>query len=125
MATYILLLTLTPEGREQALADSKSVLAAAEGSADDGVEVLGIYGVLGDYDFVAIVETKGNEEVGRFSLMLGVRAGAHIQTLPAIPFSRLSQDIAVRVATSELPLPSEDEGGDGESDAGTGSTASV
>ena len=46
---------------------------------------------LGEYDFVNIVEAPDNNAVARFSLELGVMAGAHITTLPATPISRLEQ----------------------------------
>ena len=49
------------------------------------VQCLGLYGVLGDYDFVTILEAPDNEAAARFSLELGVESGAHIQTLPAVP----------------------------------------
>ncbi len=44
-----------------------------------------LYGVLGDYDFVTILEAPDNEAAARFSLELGAESGAHIQTLPAVP----------------------------------------
>ena len=53
--------------------------------------MLGLYAVLGDYDFVNIVEAPDNDSVGRFSLDLGVRAGVHIITLLTIPISRLEK----------------------------------
>ena len=89
MPTYILLLTLTPEGREKMVADSASVRRAGTAVGGPDIQVLGLYGVLGDYDFVSIVEAPDNEAMARFSLELGVRAGVHIATLPAIPISRL------------------------------------
>ncbi len=89
MATYILLLTLSPEGRQNALQDPDSVRRAQDEISVPGVQVLGIYGVLGEHDFVSIVEADDNQSIARFSLELGVRAGAHITTLPAIPIGRL------------------------------------
>ena len=89
MATYILLLTLSPEGRQHALHDPESVRRAQDEISIPGVQVLGVYGVLGEYDFVSIVEADDNQSIARFSLELGVRADAHITTLPAIPIGRL------------------------------------
>ena len=89
MATYILLLTLSPEGRQDALRDPDSVRRAQDEISVPGVQVLGVYGVLGEYDFVSIVEADDNQSIARFSLELGVRAGSHITTLPAIPIGRL------------------------------------
>ena len=89
MATYIQLLVLTPDGREKALQDTESLLRAQHDILMSGVQVLGVYGVLGQYDFVNIVEAPDNEAIARFSLELGVRAGVSITTLPAIPIGRL------------------------------------
>ena len=99
MATYIQLLTLTQEGREKALKDPESVLHAQDNISVPGVQVLGLYGVLGQYDFVNMVEAVDNEAVARFSLNLGVQAGAHITTLPAIPIGRM--DTASHEKSSE------------------------
>ena len=89
MATFILLLTLTPEGQSKALRGPEYLLEAENAIDIPGVHNLGIYGVLGQYDFVALVQADSNEDVARFSMELGVRAGAHITTLPAVPLARL------------------------------------
>ncbi|MBM3139034.1 MAG: GYD domain-containing protein [Chloroflexi bacterium] len=88
MPTYILLLTLTTEGREAMLEDPESLIRAEAACSTEEIQSLGLYGVLGDYDFVSIVEAPDNEAAARFSLELGVRAGAHITTLPAVPIAR-------------------------------------
>ena len=89
MASYIQLLTLTPEGRARVLEDSTHLLNEQNKITIEGVRVLGQYAVLGTYDFVNIVEAPDNESVARFSIELGVRAGALITTLPAIPVAQL------------------------------------
>ena len=53
--------------------------------------MLGVYGVLGEYDFVSIVEADDNQSIARFSLELGVRIGLHIETLPAIAIGFLTE----------------------------------
>ncbi len=88
MPTYILLLTLTPEGRARMLEDAENLRRAEAAIRIPGVSVMGVYGVLGEYDFVSILEAPDNDAAARFSLDLGVRAGAHITTLPAIPITR-------------------------------------
>ena len=88
MARYILLMTLTPEGRERMAADPERVLRAETEVRTPDTQMLGLYAVLGNYDFVAIVESPDNAGIARFSLGLGVAAGVHITTLPAIPIAR-------------------------------------
>jgi uncharacterized protein with GYD domain len=103
MATYILLLTLTPEGQVKALADGDYLLDVERNINVHGVQTLGVYGVLGDYDFVALVESVSNEAVGRFSIELGVKAGVHVTTMPAIPLSRL--DVHTQALAAEAMAP--------------------
>ena len=91
MPTFIQLLTLTPEGRANMLQDPDVILRSQQAIRVPDVVVLGLYAVLGDYDFVNIVDAPDNAAVARFSLELGVRAGAHVTTLPAIPISRLER----------------------------------
>ena len=112
MAIYIQLLTLTPEGRERALEDPESVRRAQYEINIPGIELLGEYGVLGEIDFVNIVQAPDNESIARFSLELGVRAGVHINTMPAIPISRLEGAIRREVPSlvTGAPTPEDNEG---------------
>jgi len=105
MGTYVLLLTLTPDGRERAAGDPQSVLAAEETVHVPGVQMMGLYGVLGEYDFVGIVEADDNETVARFSLELGVAAGVHVETMPAIPITRLKSSPQDPALAAELDVP--------------------
>ena len=91
MANYILLMTLTSEGREQTLKDPQRMVRAAHGSRIPGVTGLGLYAVLGPYDFVGIVEAPDNDAAARYSMQLGVEAGVHITTLPAVPIALLQE----------------------------------
>ena len=88
MATYFLLITLTPEGRAASFEDPARLLRIERETEGPGVECLGLYGVLGHYDFISMVEADDNEAIAQFSLEYGVRAGAHIETLPGVPISR-------------------------------------
>ena len=89
MPTYVLLLTLTSEGREQMSREPDSIERAEEAVSIPQTQVMGLYGVLGEYDFVTLLEAPDNEAAARFSLEFGVRAGVHVTTLPAIPIGRL------------------------------------
>ena len=92
MATYIMLITLTPEGRAAAAREADYLLAIEDKVAAPGVNMMGLYAVLGRYDYVAILDAPDNEAAARFSLDLGVEAGLHIETLPVIPATRLDQE---------------------------------
>jgi uncharacterized protein with GYD domain len=92
MSTYILLLTLDADGREQMFENPESLLLAVSEISIPDVQSLGIYAVLGGHDFVMILEAADNEAAARFSIELGARAGAHISTLPAIPIGQLETE---------------------------------
>ena len=107
MATYILLLTLTPEGRTRALEEPDYMLGIESTITVPDVQTLGLYAVLGPYDFVTIVSAPSNEAAARFSIELGVKAGVHVLTLPVIPASSLDEDEVERSAgaTAEVRPP--------------------
>ena len=112
MATYIMLITLTPEGRAAAQREADYLLSIEDKIAHPGVNMMGLYAVLGRFDYVTIVEAPDNEAVARFSLDLGVEAGVHIETLPVIPASRLDDEeehARARISLLE-PLGLESEG---------------
>ncbi len=50
-----------------------------------GVKVIAQYAVLGQFDFVTIIEAPDNKTVARISVELGSRGTVQITTLPAIP----------------------------------------
>jgi uncharacterized protein with GYD domain len=89
MSIYILLMKLTPKGQEKMLEDPDSVLNAANEIRIPDVQTLGLYAVLGEQDFVSIIDAPDNEAAARFSIELGARAGVSVATMPAIPISRL------------------------------------
>ena len=93
MATYFLLLSLNQDGRNLMHEDPEVILHAAHSSDLPDVQCMGLYAVLGDYDFITVLEAPDNESAARFSLELGVKAGVEVQTVPAIPVSRLEQRI--------------------------------
>jgi uncharacterized protein with GYD domain len=102
---------LTPEGRARALQDPDYLSREENAIAIPGVQTLGLYAVLGQYDFVTIVEAQGNEEIARFSIELGVKANVHITTLPTVPASRLETTpttLSTQVeleARERIPIP--------------------
>ncbi len=104
MGTYILLLTLTPEGQARALANADYMLDVEAEIAVPGIQTLGLYAVLGQYDYVTLVEAPDNESIARFSIELGVRASVHVATMPVIPASRLEEKLEVRRARVAIDL---------------------
>jgi len=85
MATYVILSTLTDEGRKTIKENPKRILEVNKELTKMGIKVKEQYAVLGPYDFVNIVEAKDNETVMNMSLELGSRGSVHMLTLAAIP----------------------------------------
>ena len=91
MATYILLSTLTDEGRKTIKARPERIQEVNKELEAMGAKVVDQYAVLGPYDFVSIVEALDNETIGRISVELGARGTVQIMTLPAISVSDFVQ----------------------------------
>ena len=89
MATYILLSTLTDEGRKTVKDKPSRIQEVNKEIEAMGAKVVGQWAVLGPYDFVNVVEAPNNETVARISLELGARGTIQIMTLPAIPVEEL------------------------------------
>jgi uncharacterized protein with GYD domain len=85
MPTYVLLSTLTSEGR-QTLHNNPDRLEEVNQEIEDfGCKILSQYALLGPYDFISIIEAPDNETVAHLSVDLGSRGTVNIMTLPAIP----------------------------------------
>ena len=89
MPTYILLSTLTPEGRQTLHRDPDRMQQVNKEISEFGCKVISQYAVLGPCDFVTIVEAADNATVAHLSVDLGSRGTVNITTLPAIPLDEL------------------------------------
>lgn len=97
MATYVLLSTLTDEGRKTVKHRPERIQEVNREIETWGAKVVAQYAVLGPYDFVNIVEAPDNETIARVSLELGSRGTIQITTLPAFPVEQfINQLVKVR-----------------------------
>lgn len=85
MATYIMLSTLTDEGAKTIKQNPERIREVNREVEKLGVRVISQYAVLGQYDFVSIVEAPDLGTVMRVSAELASRGSIKIQTLAAIP----------------------------------------
>lgn len=85
MPLYVLLSTLTPEGRKTIKKNAERIKEVNKEIEAFGAKVLAQYAVLGLYDFINIVEAPDNEAIVNVSLELGSRGTIEIMTLPAMP----------------------------------------
>lgn len=89
MPIYVLLTTLTPEGSQTLHKRPERLEEVNREIEDFGCKVVAQYAVLGQYDFVTILEAEDNETIAHLSVDLASRGTMKIQTLPASPLPDL------------------------------------
>jgi uncharacterized protein with GYD domain len=89
MGTYVLLSSLTPEGRETLHKNPERLTAVNDEIEKLGCRVLTQYALMGPYDFLTIIEGPDNETVAHLAVDLGARKTVNIMTSPAIEISDL------------------------------------
>ena len=87
MATYVILSTLTDEGRKTIKENPGRILEVNKELAKMGIKVKEQFACLGLYDFVNIVEAKDNESVMKMSVAIGARGSVQMTTLAAMPIA--------------------------------------
>jgi len=85
MATYVVLSTLTDEGRKTIKQNPDRIMEVNKELEKMGIKVKAQYAVLGPYDFVNIVEAPDNETVLKMSVEIGSRGSVQLLTLAALP----------------------------------------
>ena len=85
MPTFILLTTLTPEG-VQTLKNNPARIREVNREVEQlGATVTAQWAVLGQYDFINVIEAPDEKTIARVSLELGSRGTARYESLAAIP----------------------------------------
>lgn len=84
MAIYVMLTTLTDEGRKTVKANPQRIKEVNQEVENLGVKILAQYALLGQYDFINILEAPSNEAVSKVALELGARGTLHTTTLAAM-----------------------------------------
>ncbi|HUV53227.1 MAG TPA: GYD domain-containing protein [Dehalococcoidia bacterium] len=84
MATYIMLTTLTDEGRKTVKQNPARIQEVNKEVEAMGVKILSQYAVLGPYDFVNILDAPSNDVVVKVALELGARGTLQTLTLAAM-----------------------------------------
>ncbi len=89
MSTYLMLTTLTDSGRK-ALQDDPEILKEINKEVEFmGVKMLTQYALLGQYDFVNIVDAPNNEAVAKLAIRLSAKGTTQTLTLAAISIEDL------------------------------------
>jgi uncharacterized protein with GYD domain len=96
MSTYVLLSTLTDEGRKTVSERPERIMEVNQELEAMGIKVLQQYAVMGPYDFVNIVEARDNNAIFKMSLALGSRGTVQIMSLAASPIDEFIAQIKAR-----------------------------
>ncbi|MCX6005888.1 MAG: GYD domain-containing protein [Chloroflexi bacterium] len=92
MAVYLLLSTLTGEGRK-AIEEYPEKLKDLNKEVEYmGVKIIAQYALLGQYDFVNIVEAPSNEKAAELAIHMSA-GGLQSLTLAAIPLDKLIETL--------------------------------
>ncbi|WP_028574140.1 GYD domain-containing protein [Desulfonatronovibrio hydrogenovorans] len=84
MAHYVILSKLTDEGRKTLKKNPGRIMEVNKELEQMGVKVLEQFAVLGQYDFVNIVQAPDNETILKMSVELGSRGSVQLLSLPAM-----------------------------------------
>ena len=85
MPTYIMLSTLTPEGVQTVKNNPNRIKEVNKELEQLGATVKAQWAVLGQFDFINVVEVPDEKTMARVSLELGSRGTARYETLVGIP----------------------------------------
>jgi uncharacterized protein with GYD domain len=91
MAIYVLLSNLTDEGRKTLKERPERLKEVNQEIEKMGAHVVAQYAVLGDHDFINIVEAASDEVIARISVELGSRGTVRLTTLPALAINAFAQ----------------------------------
>lgn len=91
MPTYVMLTTLTDEGRKTVKANPKRLKEVNQEVEAMGVKIITQYALLGPYDFINILEAPDNKTVTKVALELGSRGTLQTMTMAAMPVEELTE----------------------------------
>lgn len=93
MPYYVILSTLTDEGRKTIKQKPERILEVDKEIEGMGVKIHNQYAVIGQYDFVNIVEAPDIDTVMKMSVEIGSRGSVQLMTLAAVPVAEFIKKI--------------------------------
>ena len=89
MAKFVMLTTLTDEGRKTIMANPGRIKEVNKEVEAMGTKILAQYALLGPYDFVNILESPSNEAISKVAATLGARGTLQTMTMAAMDIDAL------------------------------------
>ncbi|GAB4353625.1 MAG: GYD domain-containing protein [Candidatus Abyssubacteria bacterium] len=93
MPTYVMLTTLTDEGRKTVKEKPDRIKEVNKEVEGMGVKILAQYALLGQYDFVNILEAPNNQTIVKVAIELGARGTLQTTTLGAMSLDEFIKSI--------------------------------
>lgn len=93
MGIYVMLTTLTDEGRKTVRDRPERIKEVNEEVKKMGAKILSQYVLFGPYDFVNILEAENDETVSKIAINLGARGTLQTMTVPAIPVDKFIESM--------------------------------
>ena len=84
MPLYIMMSNLTDEGRKTVKSNPYRIKEVNKEVESMGIKVIAQYVVLGQYDFINVLEAPNNEAIAKLATELGSRGTLHTSTLAAM-----------------------------------------
>ncbi len=84
MAIYVMLTTLTDDGRKTIKQNPERIKEVNKEVENMGAKILAQYALLGPYDFVNILDAPSNEVITRVAIELGARGTLGTVTMAAM-----------------------------------------
>ncbi len=89
MAVYVMLTTLTGEGRKTMKENPQRIKEVNKEVEAMGVKILAQYAILGPYDFINILEAPDNSTISKVAVELGARGTLQTVTMAAMTIDEL------------------------------------
>jgi uncharacterized protein with GYD domain len=93
VAIYVMLTTLTDEGRKTVRESPARIKEVNQEVEAMGAKVLAQYALLGPYDFVNILEAPDNKAISKIALELSARGTLHTITMAAMTLDEFISSI--------------------------------
>ena len=85
MAVYVMLTCLTDEGRKTVRQNPERIKEVNKEVEAMGVKIIAQYALLGQFDFVNILEAANNKTIAKVAMELSARGTLQTMTLAAMP----------------------------------------
>jgi uncharacterized protein with GYD domain len=93
MPVYVMLTTLTDAGRKAIQEDPERLREINKEVEFSGVKILDQYALLGQYDFLNVLEAPSNEAIAKLAIRLSAKGTTQTLTLAAISIDDLIQTL--------------------------------